>query len=154
MSASTYADRIAGVAEELGAAISALAGFFPANLPVAATLQEAMQGVVALCESNSADLNCSVEELEIAIEVAADYGADLVGFQGVNYLNAAEASAIALYTMNGPFFHILNLKLRDRDREKLKSFIGIINARSEQMSSMRSNTNISRRQTEFVGFVP
>ena len=124
MSGSSFAGRVAGVGDEQGTAIGALVDFFPASLPVATSLQEAMEPVLELCAST--DLGCSPASLQVAIDVATDFGADLVNFQNINYLTRAEAAALALYTMDGPFYLLLNAKLRDRDRNKLRSFIAII----------------------------
>lgn len=120
----TLSDRVASVGGETGDMLGALAGLFR-DIQTPLSLVEALEPVVALCTANP-QFECHPDDLRVAIDVAVARAEDLVHFGGLSYLTVVEASALVMYSMPGRFYALLNEKLRDRDRQRLKSFVRYI----------------------------
>jgi hypothetical protein len=61
----------------------------------------------------------------MGVQCALDFADNIVG-DGGECLTADEIAAIHLYTQAGPLYRILNARLRDRNREKLKPLLSLV----------------------------
>lgn len=89
------------------------------------TFIEAIQDInIVLNNGSIGDL--TVENLRIAVDIAIGHGDNWATYNGHTMLSNHEISAIALYSMETPFFKALNTILRESGRNKAKPFLKYI----------------------------
>ena len=91
------------------------------------TFIEAIEDIISLLSSSSESIcGLTVENLQMAADIAIDHGDNWATYNGHTMLSNHEIAAIALYSMETPFFKALNTILRESGRNKAKPFLKYI----------------------------